>query len=128
MMARIWRGVTPKAKAAEYVEYLKKTGVRDYRSTVGNLGVLILLRPENEHTEFVVLSLWESWDALRSFAGDDVEAAKYYPEDAQFLLHLEPNVTHHEVTVGIADKALEFAADLPGELGVACPALTKTAQ
>lgn len=35
--------------------------------------------------------------AIRSFAGDDVEGAKYYPEDGSFLLEFEPRVVHYEV-------------------------------
>lgn len=44
--------------------------------------------------------VWRSWDsmeAMRGFAGDDVAAAKYYPEDRSFLLEFEPTVTHYEI-------------------------------
>jgi len=47
--------------------------------------------------EFVFMSLWESWEAIRGFAGPDVEVARYYPKDKQFLLRLEPKVEHYEV-------------------------------
>jgi hypothetical protein len=43
------------------------------------------------------MSLWDSMDSIRAFAGDDVERARYYPEDRGFLLELEPHVTHYEV-------------------------------
>jgi hypothetical protein len=36
-------------------------------------------------------------DSIRAFAGDDVERARYYPEDEAFLLELEPHVTHYDV-------------------------------
>lgn len=36
MIARIWHGITPASKADEYVEYINKTGIRDYRATAGN--------------------------------------------------------------------------------------------
>jgi len=36
-------------------------------------------------------------DAIRIFAGEDVERAHYYPEDREYLLELEPTVTHYEV-------------------------------
>ncbi len=35
--------------------------------------------------------------AIRRFAGDDVERARYYPEDRAYLLELEPGVAHYEV-------------------------------
>jgi hypothetical protein len=49
---------------------------------------------------FLLLTLWDSRDAIRAFAGDDMDCARYYPEDAAFLLELEPTVTHYEVAGG----------------------------
>jgi heme-degrading monooxygenase HmoA len=46
-----------------------------------------------------LLTLWESEEAIKRFAGTNMEKAKYYPEDEQFLLELEPTVTHYEVMV-----------------------------
>jgi heme-degrading monooxygenase HmoA len=97
MIARIWRGMTPELKADHYFNYLMATGVKDYRETKGNQGVLVLRRVHDEHAEFVLISLWDSWDAIRQFAGDDVEKAVYYPEDPEYLLALEPKVEHYEV-------------------------------
>lgn len=44
MIARIWHGVTHASEADEYVEYVNKTGIRDYRATAGNLEVHFLRR------------------------------------------------------------------------------------
>jgi len=97
MIARFWRGVTPASKANEYYEYLEQTGLREYRSTEGNLGVYVFRRLENDRAEFLLLSLWESYDAIKKFAGPNFEKAMYYPEDKNFLLELEPNVVHYEI-------------------------------
>ena len=40
---------------------------------------------------------WEGLEAIKAFAGDDAEKAKYYPEDDGFLLEFEPSVVHYEV-------------------------------
>lgn len=97
MIARIWRGATPASKADAYFEYLQRTGLADYRSTPGNRGVLVLRRVRNRTAEFTVISLWDSVDAIRAFAGPDIERARYYPEDEDFLIELEPRVSHFEV-------------------------------
>ncbi len=104
MIARIWRGVTPASKANEYFEYLMATGIKDYRETKGNQGVYVLRRIGEERAEFLLLTLWESWDAIRQFAGDDVEKAVYYPEDPEFLLALEPKVEHYEVLLPLEEN------------------------
>ena len=44
-----------------------------------------------------MLTLWDSMDAIRRFAGDEPERARYYPEDSEYLLELEPFVEHYEV-------------------------------
>jgi heme-degrading monooxygenase HmoA len=97
MIARTWHGVTKASKADEYLDYLNKTGVPDYRSTKGNLGVYVLRRFVGNQAHFLLLTMWESEDAIKGFAGSDIEKAKYYPEDEEFLLELEPTVTHYDV-------------------------------
>jgi hypothetical protein len=45
----------------------------------------------------VALSFWTSYDAIRGFAGEDIETAVYYPEDDRYLVQREDTVTHYEV-------------------------------
>jgi heme-degrading monooxygenase HmoA len=100
MIARLWHGKTSASRADEYLEYLRRTGIPDYRSTPGNRGVQILLRREADVAQFLLITQWDSWEAIRAFAGSDVDRARYYPEDADFLLELEPDVIHYEVVEG----------------------------
>ena len=51
-------------------------------------------------TEFITYSLWDSLDAIRGFAGDDIEAAVYYPEDERFLIEQDDRVKHYEIVAG----------------------------
>lgn len=97
MIARIWRGVTPESKKDEYYQYLLKTGVKNYRAPGGNRGVYVLRQLKNSQAEFMLISLWDSFEDIKKFAGQDFEKAVYYPEDKEFLLELEPNVLHYEV-------------------------------
>lgn len=97
MIARIWRGRTRVTQADEYVEYVRKTGLREHRLTPGNRGSMILTRRGSDEVEFLVISLWDSLDAVRGFAGERPEIAVYFPEDRNFLLECEPEVRHYEV-------------------------------
>jgi heme-degrading monooxygenase HmoA len=97
MIARIWRGTVREADKDEYYEYLRETGLKEYAETPGNRGVYTLRRVADGKAEFLLLTLWESWDAIKAFAGDDYEKAVYYPEDTKFLLALDPHVTHYEL-------------------------------
>jgi heme-degrading monooxygenase HmoA len=97
MIARIWRGVVRAAHADEYYRYLEETGLKEYRNTPGNRGLQVLRSIQNDRCEYVLITFWENWEAIRRFAGDTPEKAVYYPRDREFLLELEPNVQHFEV-------------------------------
>lgn len=97
MIARVWRGITLTERADAYIDYLNGTGLKDYTSTPGNRGVTILRRLQGDHCEIVVMSLWDSMEAVRSFAGENPERSVYYPEDSDYLLEMEPLVRHYEV-------------------------------
>lgn len=97
MIARLWHGRTRAEQADEYVDFLKRTGIPDYQATPGNRGVLMLRRIEGDEAHFLLVTVWDSAEAIRQFAGPEMEKARYYPEDATFLLEFEPTVTHYEV-------------------------------
>ena len=99
MIARTWHGRVPAEQADAYFVYLQRSGLADYRATPGNRGVLVLRRTEGAVAQFVLTSFWDSFDAIRRFAGADFERARYYEEDDDYLLEKEPFVTHHEVLV-----------------------------
>jgi heme-degrading monooxygenase HmoA len=74
--------------------------VKDYGAVPGNQGVQVFHRTYEGKTEFLILSLWESYEAIRAFAGDDPERAVYYARDREYLQELEPKVIHYEVAAG----------------------------
>jgi len=97
MIARTWHGAVPFHMSDEYFRYLMDTGVPDLKATPGNRGVFVLRRVEGEVAHFHLISLWDSLDSIKNFAGADIDRARYYPEDEQYLQELEPTVTHYEV-------------------------------
>ena len=97
MIVRMWHGTVPASKAGAYREFLKARAVPDYQSAEGSLSVHILERKEGDITHFITLTFWKDMDSIKAFAGEGVEAAKYYPEDQDFLLEFEPKVVHYEV-------------------------------
>jgi heme-degrading monooxygenase HmoA len=97
MIARVWRGKTRDEKADEYGKFLKETAYPDYGGVTGNCGWVLLRRPSEDGVEFVLVSLWDSIDALRRYAGGDPERPKYYAEDRAALVELPEKVEHNEV-------------------------------
>lgn len=105
MIARIWIGTVRSADAREYADYIRTTGFTEYGRSEGNRGAWLLRREGGEITEFIALSLWDSVDAIRAFAGDDIEAAVLYPEDERYLIDGRSTIAHYEVADHVADPA-----------------------
>ena len=97
MIARIWNGAVRHEDGDAYAAYIGETGLAGYAATPGNRGAWMLRRDDGEHTEFVTFSFWDSLDAIRGFAGDDVETAVFYPEDDRSLVERDLTVKHYEV-------------------------------
>jgi heme-degrading monooxygenase HmoA len=97
MLARLWRGATSADDADAYLAYLRRTGLREYAATPGHRGTLTLRSVHGERAEFLLISLWESMDAIRAFAGEDVERAVFYPDDERFLIDRDDQVAHFEL-------------------------------
>ncbi|MGJ4729003.1 antibiotic biosynthesis monooxygenase family protein [Luteimonas sp. SDU101] len=97
MIARTWHGRVPAGQADAYHAYLLRTGLRDYASTPGNQGVQLLRRTEGSVAHFLIITFWDSYEAIRAFAGDNYDEARYYPEDDEYLLEREPRVVHYDV-------------------------------
>jgi heme-degrading monooxygenase HmoA len=97
MIVRMWHGRVPTVKAHEYAGFTKERAIPDYRSVPGNLSVHILRRTDGDITHFITLTFWEDLESIKGFAGTNIEVAKYYPEDKDFLLEFEPTVVHYEV-------------------------------
>jgi heme-degrading monooxygenase HmoA len=107
LIARIWIGVTPAAKSEEYWRYLQRTGLADYAATPGYRGITVLRRVADGKAEFALTTFWDSLDAIRAFAGEEVERARYYPEDEEFLLEMAETVEHREVLAWPGETSLE---------------------
>jgi len=99
MIARQWIGETLASDADTYLKYLEETGVKECKAIGGNRGVWLMRRVYDGRAQFVFISLWDSFEAIKAFAGPEYEKAVYYPEDEKFLLKLDPHVTHYEVLV-----------------------------
>jgi antibiotic biosynthesis monooxygenase (ABM) superfamily enzyme len=102
MIARVWRGSTLAEDADRYSAYLEESGMKGARAIRGNRGTLVLRRVHDGHAEFETILLFDSLENIRAFAGDDVEAAVFFPEDDRYLVDRELVVRHLEVDVHVA--------------------------
>jgi len=97
MISRVWKGATRADDADEYLDYLRRTGLADYARIPGHRQTITMRRIGPDRAEFVIVTIWDSMDAVRAFAGDEPERAVFYPEDDRFLVARDDRVTHFDV-------------------------------
>ena len=97
MIARIWHGKTDQSKLDVYSAFLRRTAIPDYKKTAGFQGLSFLRRVIGEEAHFQLITYWQNMESVRNFAGPEVDKAKYYPGDKDFLLEFEEKVQHYEV-------------------------------
>jgi heme-degrading monooxygenase HmoA len=97
VIARIWHGRTEVSKADAYAQFTIERATPDYSGVDGFQKLYFLRRIEGEVAHFVLVTLWDSMESVKEFAGQDPEKAKYYPEDDAFLLEKEETSALYEV-------------------------------
>ncbi len=94
---RLWHGRVPVEKANEYEKFLIERAVPDYSSVDGLLKIYFTRKDEGNIAHFLLVTIWDSIESIKKFAGENPEIAKYYPEDEDFLLEKEKYVQHYRI-------------------------------
>lgn len=97
MIARTWRGRAIAAHAPAYVRHFTANVVPELKRLPGNRGALLLQRPTGGETEFMTVTLWESRDVIRAFAGDDISKAHVEPQARAVLSTFDEHADHYEI-------------------------------
>lgn len=99
MISRQWRGLAKLSDANRYVEHLRTETFPQLARITGFVSASILRRDMEDGVEFLVITMWKSLEAIRSFAGPDAEQA-VVPEKVQaMMVSYDRTVSHYEVVV-----------------------------
>ena len=99
MIARMWKGSALPEKAEEYVKHLETSVLPELRQINGFQRIQLMRQASSEAVEFIVLTFWESIDAIHKFAGDDAEVAVVAPAARPLFREYDPRVKHFEVVL-----------------------------
>jgi heme-degrading monooxygenase HmoA len=101
MIARVWRCIATNENVPHYVEHFEKSVFPALKQLNGFKEAYILRRNVDDGVEITVMTLWESMDAIRSFAGEALDNAVVEPEAQAVLKSFDKTVMHHEVSLNI---------------------------
>jgi len=96
-LMRLWHGKVAIEKADEYEKFMIEKAAPDYSSVEGLLKLYFQRNNESEIAHFLLVTIWDSLESVKKFAGDNPDIAKYYPEDDYFLLEKEELVSMYQV-------------------------------
>lgn len=107
MIIREWRGRAATANAGDYPAHFRGTVLPELREIAGFRGAQLSQRRIADRIEFLVLTRWHSLDAIRAFAGEDLERAVVEPGAVAALIEFDADVRHYDVLedVAAADRA-----------------------
>jgi heme-degrading monooxygenase HmoA len=99
VIARLWRGWTSRENAEPYERFLREQMFPSMHRVPGFLGVELLRRDSGDEVAFMTISRFESFDAVRAFAGEDYEHAVIEPEARALLARADERSEHFEVAL-----------------------------
>jgi heme-degrading monooxygenase HmoA len=97
MISRHWKGTARPGQEARYVEHLRTDTFPKLREIGGFRGASILRRSVPKGTEFLVVTLWNSLEAIRSFAGQNPETAVVPPSVQAMMTDYDRQAVHYDV-------------------------------
>lgn len=105
MIIRTWRGRVTRSRADDYAKHFREKVVPELRTVPGFVGAQLGQRPMSDQVEFLVLTRWQSMEAVRAFAGPDVDRAVVEPEAVAALDDFDDTVQHYEVLEDILPQS-----------------------
>ena len=99
MIARFWTAKIAKAHAHVYADHLKSQVLATLRKVDGYIGAKLLERETSDGVEIVVITLWQSLDSIKKFAGPDLEKAVVSDDIVSLSLQYDQRVRHYKVVL-----------------------------
>jgi hypothetical protein len=100
MIVRMWRGQAKAANAAAYEQFVTTRVFAGLPAIAGHRGAYLLKRAVGDEVEFIAITLWDSLEAIRGFAGETIDRAVVEPEPRAVLSGFDDFVRHFELAYG----------------------------
>jgi heme-degrading monooxygenase HmoA len=97
MVSRHWKGIAKREDTDRYVAHLKSDTFPKLASLAGFVRASILRREVASGTEFQVVTIWDSLQAIRAFSGADIEAAVVPPVAEVMMIEFDRRAAHYEI-------------------------------
>jgi len=100
MIERHWKGIVRVQEADNYIQHLRTKTFPHISAMAGFIKASILKRPVDRGVEFLIITVWNSIESIKAFAGEQVEVANVPKEAREMMVEFEPIAAHYEVISG----------------------------
>lgn len=100
MIARTWYAKTTPEKEKSCIDFVTAQVFPELRAIAGYKDAYVLRRVLDQEVELLVITIWESMEAVRKFAGDNPDRAVVPPAAHDLLTEWDPTTGHYEIVVG----------------------------
>lgn len=101
MIERHWKGVARVEEAENYIRHLQTKTFLHVSGLAGFIKATILQRPVDNGMEFLIVTVWDSLESIKQFAGEQVEVANVPREAQEMMVEYDPYAKHYEVAGGV---------------------------
>lgn len=101
MISRVWHGWTKRENADAYETLLRSEVLPGIHRVRGFKGAQLLRRDMRDEVEFVTITLFDSLEAVKEFAGEDYEVAVILPEAHRLLARFDARSAHYETVFSL---------------------------
>jgi heme-degrading monooxygenase HmoA len=101
MISRLWHGWTTRANADAYEALLRDEVLPGIHRVKGFKGAHVLRRDGKDEVEFVTLTMFDSIEAVKEFAGEDYEVAVVLPEARKLLARFDARSAHYQMVLRV---------------------------
>ncbi|HXL21383.1 MAG TPA: antibiotic biosynthesis monooxygenase [Candidatus Dormibacteraeota bacterium] len=104
MITRLWSARTTPQLSSAYLEYFEQHVLPELRAISGYVSAQVLTNPSAAQIEILVITVWQSLDAITAFAGPDCESAVVHPAASALLTDYDRRVRHFAAALSDPSK------------------------
>jgi len=97
MISRHWTGLAKRERADEYIAHLQNDTFKKLEKISGFISASILKRDLTEGIEFLIITEWETFDAIKQFASIDFNIAVVPALVRDIMVSYDQEVRHYEI-------------------------------
>ena len=99
MTERHWKGIAKADKADDYIKHLVDKTFPELKKINGFISAIILKRPVAAGMEFLVITTWDSLEAVSQFAGRNIDKAVVPDIVQELMIDFDEYVLHYDVVL-----------------------------